>query len=136
MSETIEIMSDGGSSGGRNNIDQNYNSEDVIAIGMQTLITNETFLLWVIVATVTVLFTSQSWLIRDNVYKHFFKNPFRPFAIEATVFITDILMATSLIYYIWTARNPPHGAPAEWYISIYALWFAIQGLKFMWGVTF
>ena len=113
-----------------------------IKISIQQVITNETFYAWVILAVVTTLFTSQAWTYRSEIYARLFARPVYIVGIEIGAFVADVLMAASLIYYIWNQRNPPPGQASEWYAAIYALWFTAESLKYFrvilfwrWGLT-
>lgn len=107
-----------------------------IIIRAQDAVTNIDFFLLVLVALTVCFFTSQSWTISNRFYRHLFKDPMRSVGIEIIVAICDIMMASSLIYYVWNFQNPAPGDDTNWYVSIYALWVAIQGFKWFWSMMF
>ncbi len=107
-----------------------------IQISIQQVITNETFYLWVIVGVVTTLFTTQGWRFPSDIYSRIFTRPVYIGALEIVAFVADVMMASALIYYIWTQRHPPPGQASEWYAAIYGLWFAFEGLKYFWVILF
>lgn len=107
-----------------------------IGFSIQQVITNETFYAWVILAVVTTLFTTQGWRFTSEIYSRIFARPFYIVALEVAAFVADVMMASALIYYIWTQRHPPPGQASEWYAAIYGLWFAAEGLKYFWIIMF
>jgi hypothetical protein len=133
MSDSVNLVAsyDDGTAAGGGSLSPND-----IAVSIQQVITNETFLLWVILAIVTPLFTSQAWRYTQELYAKYFTNPVRVIVVEVCAFVADILMGSALIYYIWTQRHPPPGEAASWYAAIYGLWFAAEGLKYFWNILF
>ena len=107
-----------------------------ITFSIQQVITNETFYAWIILAVVTTLFTTQGWRFTSDIYSRIFARPAYIVAISIAAFVADVLMASALIYYIWTQRHPPPGQASEWYAAIYGLWFAAEGLKYFWVILF
>lgn len=107
-----------------------------MVFGAQNILTNIDFLLLLLVALLVAFFTTQSWTIRDIYYKSYFTTALPSLAVEVIAFVCDILMATGFVLYIWNQQNPLVGADSDWYDSIYGLWVATQGLKWMWSVLF
>jgi len=135
MSDTIKLMADGVISSYEEATTTALTQND-ISVSIQQVITNDTFYLWIIVAVITTLFTSQAWRFYQEHYAKYFTNPVRVVVIEVAAFVADILMASAIIYYIWVKRHPPPGQAADWYAAIYGLWFAAEGLKYLWTLLF
>lgn len=105
-------------------------------ISAQSTMTDPVFYLWIVVPIVTALLATQYSTIRDRFYKNHFASPIKPFMIMIYMFLLDIMISASIIFYVWNFKNPAVGEQTSFYVSIFSFWFIIQALKAMWSVFF
>ena len=111
-------------------------SQSILVSVQQQIITNDTFLAWVLLATVAALFTTGYGNFTDDIYRRYFGRPPYVIVFEIVAFVADVLMAASIIYYIYTQRYPVGNEASSWYAAIFGLWFAFEGLKYFWFSLF
>lgn len=105
-------------------------------VSIQSTMTDPVFYLWIVVPVVTALLATQYSTIRDRFYKNHFESPIRPFMVMIYMFLLDIMMSASIVFYIWNFKNPAIGEPTNFYVTIFSFWFIIQGMKAIWSVLF
>lgn len=105
-------------------------------ISAQATMTDPVFYLWIVVPIITALLATQYSTIRDRFYKNHFESPIKPFMIMIYMFLLDIMISASIIFYLWNFKNPAVGEQTSFYVSIFSFWFIIQAMKAMWSVLF
>lgn len=106
-------------------------------ISSQAVMTDNVFYLLLVVPLIVALGTSQYSSIRDRFYDEVFaKSRIKPYMMMLFLFAIDILVSTSLTFYIWNFKNPLTGEPTNRYVSIESIWFTTQAFKAFWSILF
>lgn len=105
-------------------------------VAAQALITHLVFYAYILLSPLFVIFATQYSTMREQAYRHYFKEPIRLIGIECICMIADVMASISLAYYLWKAMSPAAGTDAEFYAGIFSLWFVVQGFKYGCSVAF
>lgn len=112
-------------------------TDSVGSVSSQSVITSEIFYLLLLIGTMATFYTTQAFGIKEWYRRYFSAWIIRGWGIWIACFVTDVLMAAAFIYYAETNRHvSSHGSNADWFVSLMALWFVIQALKYLWSTAF
>jgi hypothetical protein len=101
----------------------------------EVIVSSPAFMSLLLVGLLTVVYTTQPWTIRDW-YRSGFVDPIRAATIEFVLMLLDVFMAISFIYYLWTFRFPVSETDQQWFVSLNALWIAVEIIKYFISMLF